>query len=284
MRDPIYFKPMAYLQPLSHSLSLLLLFFSSLFDSDASANPTLFSDDFEKADDSVIYRYLKGHGHDAVVVPSKGVNGSKGLEVTYVSIYKGSGRVKGFFPLSKKTNEASLSYDVKFSEDFQFVLGGKMHGLGPDEVVTGDWKVRPDGWSSRIMWRQEGKIETVLCLQDQRDKWGEYKSNEHFRFKREKYYAVTLYTRLNTAYDKKDGEVKVYVDGQLLIKYDNAYFWKDPVKDARISQFLFSTFHGGGDAKWAPKDKNGNFINVHATFDNFIVHEGLRIREKPGQQ
>ncbi len=254
-----------------------------MLTSHAHANSILFSDDFEKKDESVIYKYLKAHGHDATLSPQKGANGSVGLEVLYVSIYKGSVRVKGFFPLSKKTNEASLSYDVYFHDDFQYVLGGKMHGLGPDEVVTGDWKVRPDGWSSRIMWRPDGKIETVLVLQDQRDKYGEYKSSESFRFKRGKFYSVTLYTRLNSAANKKDGEARVYVDGKLLIKYDNAYFWSDAERDSRISQFLFSTFHGGADRSWAPKDKKGNFVNTHATFDNFVVYDGLRVREKPGQ-
>jgi hypothetical protein len=248
------------------------------------ADPILFSDDFEEGTDSIIYRYLKAHGHDASLVPRKGTDGSNGLEVQYDSIRKGSVRVKGFFKLSEKTSEASLSYDVNFADDFQWVKGGKMHGLGPDYPVTGDWKLTPDGWSSRIMWREDGKIETVLVLQDQKGKWGEYKGNGDFRFKRGRYYAVTLYTKLNSGPDKRDGEARIYVDGKLLVKYDNAWFWSDPVKDSRISQFLFSTFHGGAWPDWAPKDKMGNYADVHATFDNFVVRKGLQIRTNPGEK
>lgn len=262
--------------------SLMLLTSSVLASSIPADSARLFSDDFEKGDESVIYRDLKAHGFDATIVPGKGTNGSNGLEVLYVSIYKGSSRVKGFFKLARKTTEASLSYDVSFDEDFQFVKGGKMHGLGPDEVITGDWKPRPDGWSSRVMWVEDGRTELVLNVQDQTNKWGAYKDNDRFRFERGKFYAVTLYTRLNSGPDKKDGEARLYVDGELLIRYENAYFWSDPVNDARISQFLFSTFHGGSTSEWSPKDANGNYVNVHATFDNFLVTEGLRVKGQPG--
>lgn len=267
---------------LASSLSLVLLTSSLLGPPTPADNPILFSDDFENGDESVIYRDLKAHGFDVTIVPGQGTDRSSGLEVLYVSIYKGSSRVKGFFKLARKTNEASLSYDVSFGDDFQFVKGGKLHGVGPDEVVTGDWKPRPDGWSSRVMWIEEGKTELVLNTQDQTNKWGAYKHNDRFKFERGRFYAVTLYTRLNSGPGKKDGEARVYVDGKLLIQYDNAYFWSDPVNDARISQFLFSTFHGGGTSEWSPKDSNGNYVNVHATFDNFLVTDGLRVKVKPG--
>jgi hypothetical protein len=37
---------------------------------------------------------------------------------------------------------------------------------------------------------------------------------------------------------------------------------------------LFSTFHGGNSPANAPKDNKGNFITVHADFDNLLVTEG----------
>jgi hypothetical protein len=270
------------LKLLAFSSSLALVTSSVPGSPMPAADQILFSDDFESGDESVIYRDLKAHGFDVTIVPGQGTHGSRGLEVLYVSIYKGSSRVKGFFRLARKTDEASLSYDVAFGEDFQFVKGGKLHGVGPDEVVTGDWKPRPDGWSSRVMWIEDGKTELVLNTQDQPNKWGAYKHNDSFRFERGRFYAVTLYTRLNSGPGEKDGEARVYVDGKLLIRYDHAYFWSDPVNDARISQFLFSTFHGGGTSDWSPKDRNGNYVNVHATFDNFLVTDGLQVRAKPG--
>ena len=245
------------------------------WNSVAAPEKVLFSDDFEKGYHSAIYQYLKAHGHDAIIAPKQGREGSNGLEVIYVSIYKGSTRMKGFFPLSRKVTEASLSYDVKFREDFQFVKGGKLHGLGPDHPITGNWKKRPDGWSARVMWGKAGKLTTVLEEQDSKAQWGIYKGNDKFLFKKGKYYAVTLYVKLNSSPKRKDGLAQIYVDGKLLVSHENIRFWKKD--DARISRFLFSTFHGGGTADWAPKDKDGNHINVHAYFDNFKVSEGLVI-------
>ena len=259
-------------------LFLLFLFYSA----SCLSNEILFQDDFENGYESKVYQYLKAHGHDAVIVTNKMANNSRSLKIRYVSNYKGSTRVKGFFNLSKKVTAASLSYDVIFHDDFQFVKGGKMHGVGPDHVVTGDWKLRPDGWSSRIMWCEDGGVETVLVLQNKGGKWGYYHGNDEFKFKRGRRYSVTLYTKLNSKPDNKDGEVKVFVDGQLLIHEKRAQFYSDPKADARISQFLFSTFHGGGNRSWAPKDENGNLKDVHATFDNFEVVEGLKISMKKG--
>lgn len=263
-------------------IRFILLIFSLLVVSPCFSSVILFSDDFESGDGSIIFRYLKAHGHDAIVIPKKGTNQSNGLEVQYDSLYKGSVRVKGFFKLAKKVKEASLTYDVFFNDDFQFVLGGKMHGLGPDEVITGDWPSQPNGWSSRVIFGKSGKVEVNLYLQNQNAKWGESRDNESFRFEKGKFYAITLYTRLNSGPNKKDGEARIYINGKLMVEFKNAHFWKGTEKESLISQFLFSTFHGGGTQEWAPQDKTGKFVNVHATFDNFVVYEGLQIKEKPG--
>ena len=38
-----------------------------------------------------------------------------------------------------------------------------------------------------------------------------------------------------------------------------------------ISQFLFSTFHGGNTTWWTPVDESGNSTTVYAYFDNIVV-------------
>jgi len=37
---------------------------------------------------------------------------------------------------------------------------------------------------------------------------------------------------------------------------------------------MISTFHGGHDPSWAPKDADGTFTTVHARFDDFKVMAG----------
>lgn len=259
---------------------LVFLFASLLIGPPSSADAVLFADDFESGEASAIFKYLKAHGHDVAIISDGGTNQSQALEVQYDGFYKGSVRVKGFFNLSKRVNEASLSYDVFFHNDFQFVQGGKIHGLGPDQPVTGDWKAQPDGWSTRAIFGKDGRIEINLYHQDQKFQWGDSRDNEQFRFAKGRYYAVTLSTKLNSESGKKDGEARIYLNGKLLVQFNHIRFWQGDGRVAQISQFLFSTFHGGGTPEWSPRDKQGRFKNVHATFDNFMVREGLHIREQ----
>ncbi len=131
-------------------------------------------------------------------------------------------------------------------------------------------------WASK----KNGRISTLLYTQDRAHRWGASQSNDQFQFKKGRYYSVTLYTQLNSSANKSDGEARVYVDGKLLVHHKNLRFWSGKKKDHRISKFLFSTFHGGGSLRDAPKDKDGNYLNVHARFDNFQVSEGLKVRAK----
>jgi hypothetical protein len=47
-----------------------------------------------------------------------------------------------------------------------------------------------------------------------------------------------------------------------------------------VNDFLFSSFHGGHRPENAPRDTDGNYTTVHATFDNIFVYEGEHIRTK----
>ncbi len=50
-----------------------------------------------------------------------------------------------------------------------------------------------------------------------------------------------------------------------------------------INKFLFSSFHGGHEPEWTPRDADGNYKTVYATFDNIAVYEGELVRLAPGQ-
>lgn len=40
-------------------------------------------------------------------------------------------------PLATRETAATLVFDVRFDHDFQWMLEGKLHGLGPAKPVTG---------------------------------------------------------------------------------------------------------------------------------------------------
>jgi hypothetical protein len=73
---------------------------------------------------------------------------------------------------------------------------------------------------------------------------------------------------------KANGRFDVQVDGKQVKQQSGVEFRARDGKDTLISRMLFSTFHGGNSPANAPKDNKGNFITVHADFDNLLVTEG----------
>jgi hypothetical protein len=234
----------------------------------------VFSDDFESPTPTFGHRHLE-------LIAGDGTDGSTGLRATYIGNEVGSARIVQQHALSEKGTEYTLSYDVKFDEDFQFVRGGKLHGLGPSRPITGGNPIRPDGWSARVTFGPEGSIRTYLYHQDQEGKYGSTKSAPDFRFVKGRYHAVSLHVKLNDP-QEANGFAHIYVDGKLQVAHDNIRFRGEDGDHTLIDRALFSTFHGGSNPDWAPKTEDGEYATVHATFDNFAVHRGRNVRVKPG--
>jgi hypothetical protein len=241
----------------------------------------VFAEDFESP--SALVRAEVDRDHRLKLIDGAGVGASRGLRVTYVGGPMGSERVVKSVPLTSPGTEFTLSYDVRFDRDFQFVNGGKLHGLGPQRPVTGGDAIRPEGWSSRVMWRKDGRIETYTYHQDQKGKYGDAgRALRIFRFSPGKYHAISLHMRLNQPASASNGFARLYVDGELVETREELRFRAVDTPDTLISRFLFSTFHGGNNPSWAPRSPDGSYANVTADFDNFIVSRGESIRRRPG--
>ncbi|WP_309398603.1 polysaccharide lyase [Cerasicoccus maritimus] len=197
-------------------------------------------------------------------------DGSNALRVTYIGSEMGSERVVThvFFP--RKTDYAALDFDVKFEDGWQFVRGGKLHGVGPDNVVSGGMPRRPESWSSRIMWSKDGYARTYLYDQGEGHKYGVGKRTTKPVFKIGEWQHVKIVTRLNDV-GQANGFTQLFVDGELVADSQDMEFRGQGGDETLISKFLFSTFHGGNNPSWAPKDADGNFIDVTALFDNIVV-------------
>lgn len=239
------------------------------------------AEDFE-SDQGVVYRLLAQDSR-LVAVAGEGVGGGRALRTTYVGGPTGSGVMVRVIPLGQAGSDYTLNYDVRFDRDFQFVLGGKMHGLAPARPIAGGKALRLDGWSARVMWRENGRPVTYTYHQDQGDQYGEDgRAVRPFAFAVDRYYAVSLHVRLNDAADRSNGFVRLYVDGILVSAQEGVRLRGASGAEGLISTFLFSTFHGGGDPSWAPRDAAGGYADVRAYFDNLAVYPGERIRKRPG--
>ena len=254
----------------------------SVFSEEPADAPTpIVATDFDSDDQWRLAQTLQQH--DLLkTVDDEGVDGGKALKATYVGYERGSKRIVKSFKLPRQMDEATLVFDVKFDQGFQFVKSGKLNGLGPDNRITGGKPMKPEGWSARAVWQPKGLHSYVYC-QNKQGKYGQGPERKaRFQFKTERYYAVSIYVKLNDPVDKANGIVRVYVNGKGVAEDKGIQFRSVEGDHTRITHLMFSTFHGGQSPGYAPKDKAGNYIDVHAFFDNLAVYEGLFIREEPG--
>lgn len=226
--------------------------------------------DFEEAKDGEVRRLLKNKYIS--LAPAGGRDGSDGIRVTYKGYERGSQRVVSRHRLPAKLEHEKLSFDVLFEEDFQWVAGGKLHGLGPKNPVTGGGDRVPEKWSSRTMFKEEGKISNYFYDQDKTKKWGWGQKSPSPVFRKGVWHTVTLEMKLNTP-GKADGACRILIDGKEVVRNAEVEYRGRGGEDTLIQTFLFSTFHGGNQPKWAPKDAKGNYATVYARFDNILVEK-----------
>ena len=147
------------------------------------------------------------------------------MRVTYGPFEEGTRRVSVKCKLPPAL-EYSISYDVKFEKDFQFVLGCKMHGFLPKKPVTGVREGRPDGWRVRIMFRRQGAMVKYYYHQYKTSQYGNRGKpiDRFFPFREDRWMSVSIHVSINENPSKATGfkyvYVYVYVDGELIERHD----------------------------------------------------------------
>ncbi len=218
------------------------------------------------------------------LTPGTGVGASTGLRAAYKGADIGSERIVRHVFLLQPGLEFSLNYDVRFDQDFQFVRGGKLLGLGPKEHIAGGRPIVPDGWSARVMFMKGGGAKLYTYHQDMQGQYGDRGVIQNpFEFERGRYYSVSLHVRVNDPPEAANGFSRLYVDGQLVERHEGLRLRGTGGQSSLINKFMFSSFHGGHMPEWAPRDENGNYTTVYATFDNIGVYESEHVRPEPGQ-
>lgn len=204
-------------------------------------------------------------------ISNAGNQNGQALEVRYTQGQAGPG-AGAQFPLliPGDHEELYLSYQVQFRPGFQFVRGGKLPGLcgyRTDRDFSTGCKTggaRPnadEGFSARVMWRENGAAVSYMYYPGQPENFGE-DLPWGVNFQPGAWHTIEQRVRLNTV-GLNDGIIEVWVDGQMVYgKYDMVY---RQIPEIKINAFYFSTFFGGGDASWAPSSEQAVY------FDNFAI-------------
>ncbi|GMK53902.1 hypothetical protein CspeluHIS016_0104880 [Cutaneotrichosporon spelunceum] len=184
---------------------------------------------------------------------------------------------------------ASFTYTVKFSDGFDWKLGGKLPGwYGGDSADAGKHCTGHAGsascFTSRLMWRPDGVGEVynyywgskqaycsdpstykvgqseVICHSGSGDSLG----RGSFKFEAGKPITITNTITLNTmsgSTPNADGRQVLVVDGVKVIEANNLIARHHDA--GRIRGLFFSTFFGGSGSSWAcPKDQEVTFSDV----------------------
>lgn len=159
-------------------------------------------------------------------------------------------------------NSLRLSYYLRFSENFDFVKGGKLPGLfGGDGASGGNIPNGTDGFSTRFMWRKNGDGEVYAYIPSSTE-YGTSIGRGNWRFQPGRWYRLEQEVRLNQP-GQKNGRIRVWLDGQQVLDQTGLTF--RTIDQLKINGIFFSTFFGGSDPTWAtPKD-------VHVDFADFSV-------------
>ncbi|MDL5052085.1 glycosyltransferase [Oscillatoria laete-virens NRMC-F 0139] len=160
-------------------------------------------------------------------------------------------------------NNLQFSYYVRFSENYNFVKGGKLPGLFGGKINSGGQI--PDGtngFSTRYMWRDNGEGEIYVYLPISIE-YGTSMGRGTWRFQPGRWYHLDQQIVLNNL-ESKDGLIKVWVDNLLVFEKRELTF--RTTEELKIEGIFFSTFFGGGDPSWAtPKDVYADFAEFSVT-------------------
>lgn len=160
-------------------------------------------------------------------------------------------------PLASR-RAVELRYTLRFSEEFEFVKGGKLPGLcgGPENVSGGRPADGHNGFSARLMWRRDGRGEAYVYHMDQPGKYGHsFAFPEDFRFPVGQPVQVRIVVVMNDA-GQRNGRLRVWItlpDSPPRLVVERADLRWRATEDFAVDGLYFETFYGGGDASWAPK-------------------------------
>ncbi|WP_462317214.1 polysaccharide lyase [Marinilabilia sp.] len=169
----------------------------------------------------------------------------------------------------KPVEKALLQYKIFIPDNFDFVKGGKLPGLGGGNGnAGGNVPNGHDGWSIRFMFKERGRLCAYSYRPDMSGSYGEKrflkKDSKYFRLPRGEWVNIGLQVEMNNV-GKKNGSIKCYINKELFLYLNEVKFRDTSVLG--IDHLLFSTFFGGADSSYAPEK------DCYLLFKDFVVSE-----------
>lgn len=178
------------------------------------------------------------------------------------------------------SNEATLSYDIYFSPNFDFVLGGKLPGLYGGQSGIG-WcsggGTEEGCFSARFHWRTAGDGEVYAYMPYEKSDWfcdypyvvcnfdyGHSFGRGTFRFTVGQWQNFAQYIRLNDP-GVPNGIIRIYYEGKQVYEIEGLEFRGEGDNYFNIDMLYFSTFFGGGSPEYA------STADVYTYMKNFVV-------------
>ncbi|MEO0931024.1 MAG: glycoside hydrolase family 9 protein, partial [Pseudomonadota bacterium] len=233
-------------------------------------NHTL-GESYDRDKQSSDWDYRDGGSNTAAIAEisdEESYSGGQSLKVNYSSAERAKTASKFEIP---EEGEYYLSYWVYFPEDFSFngveKSGGKLPGLGADEVPTGGDEVTGDnGFSARYMWRYDGQAELYLYHMDKAGTFGDSvkfrnDDGEYKFFQTGQWHNIIQRVKVNEG-DDYNGEVDVWLDGEQVVDIDGVRLSNN---GQGVDVFYLSTFYGGGSTDWLPPE------DTEAYFDEIVI-------------
>jgi hypothetical protein len=206
---------------------------------------------------------VPGHGNVLrQVIQANAAGGGSGISV--------------YANLPREVDEASIQYDIRFEDSFQWGWGGKLPGLGGVTAGTAQGSAggcaAPNGnsWSGRGMWITPGSYGSVRGDNE----WIGYMYNFHKvadcgdnvrtgkAFVLGAWHTVKQYYKMNTP-GQSNGIHRMWMDGQLLV--DNTAFQYRNTADLHINTIYWSIFRGGSTSDWSTSNPGP------IDFDNLLI-------------
>ncbi|XP_067675676.1 uncharacterized protein [Haliotis asinina] len=175
----------------------------------------------------------------------------------------------------------TLSYKVRFDDNFDFAYGGKLPGLyGGGVNCTAGGDPGKDCFTSRFIWRTGGMGGVALYTTAQQtpgfcategvecnDAWGHRLGSGSFQFQTGIWYTIQQTVLLNTP-GQADGYVRIVVGGVGKV-FDVRNVVIRESLDVKVDGILFSNYFGGTSSC------SGSPVDTYAYFRYFVLKDNF---------